>query len=342
MTTPDAPKYPLTLPEMPLHDPYVLADEATGQYFLYTSNVAAMSGEDVVGTMVYRSRDLRRWSRPSVVFRAAEPMAARQGAWAPEVHAHRGRYILLVTLHDEEATLPVPAADGYGLPVPVRNHVRGTFVAVAESPSGPFLPLAEGSLTPPDFMALDGTLFVDPEGDPWLVYAHEWLQKIDGTIEAIPLREDLAAAAGEPIHLFRGSEAAWLTADLPRPSAHQLAPYVTDGPQLLRAPSGALIMLWSTYAKDRATATGMVEGDYVQTWAVAESGELAGPWVQQEPLLRQDSGHGMVFRALDGDRRPLLIVHRPFRDARGKLYELEIEGSGLRIGRQLTELDGGG
>lgn len=30
------------------------------------------------------------------------------------------------------------------------------------------------------------------------------------------------------------------------------------------------------------------------------------------------------------------------RDARGKLYELEIEGSGLRIGRQLTELDGGG
>ena len=36
-------------------------------------------------------------------------------------------------------------------------------------------------------MTLDGTLYVDRAGKPWMVYAHEWIQKVDGTMEAIPL-----------------------------------------------------------------------------------------------------------------------------------------------------------
>ena len=43
-------------------------------------------------------------------------------------------------------------------------------------------------------MTLDGTLFVDAGGKPWLVYAHEWVQIGDGTIEAMPLKDDLSAA----------------------------------------------------------------------------------------------------------------------------------------------------
>jgi len=52
-------------------------------------------------------------------------------------------------------------------------------------------------------------------------------------------------------------------------------------------------MLWSSYGK----------GGYVQTVARSESGKLAGPWEQLEPLLgndlvrgANDSGHGMLFR----------------------------------------------
>lgn len=334
------PDYPLRLPEMPLHDPYVVADEQTQHYHLYTSNVAALTGETATGTMVYRSRNLRDWTRPVVVFRTEPGQWATDGGWAPEVHPYRGRYYLFTTLHNEDRPIPVPPPGPYGLPVQVKNYQRGTIIAVADSLLGPFVPLHDGPAGPEDFMHLDGTLHVDQQGRPWMVYAHEWLQKIDGTIEAVPLEEDLSRAAGDPIHLFKGSDATWIGEELPEPSTAQLAPYVTDGPQLHRSPSGALIMLWSTYEKN--TTRAQVEGRYVQTYAVSRSGTLAGPWLQHRPLVRQDSGHGMIFTTFGPEGRPLLILHRPFTNARGKLYEIDFAGSELRLGRQRTDLDGGG
>jgi len=44
-------------------------------------------------------------------------------------------------------------------------------------------------------MTLDGTLFVDPAGQPWMVYAHEHRQKHDGTMEALPLADEIHQAA---------------------------------------------------------------------------------------------------------------------------------------------------
>ena len=55
---------PRTFPNMPLHDPYVLADETTRTYYLYTQNVASLSGSSGGGTMVYRSKNLVNWSDP--------------------------------------------------------------------------------------------------------------------------------------------------------------------------------------------------------------------------------------------------------------------------------------
>jgi hypothetical protein len=99
-------------------------------------------------------------------------------------------------------------------------------------------------------------------------------------------------------------------------------------------------MLWSTYEKNTAGADGTVSGGYVQTYAVSRSGELTGPWEQRRPLVREDSGHGMLFRAFDG--RLMMILHRPFENARGKLYEMRVEGDELRVLRQCTDLDGDG
>ncbi|SDS94396.1 hypothetical protein [Microlunatus soli] len=50
-----------------------------------------------------------------------------------------------------------------------------------------------------------------------------------------------------------------------------------------------------------------------------------------------DHGAGPFWSGLS---RPLLIVHRPFNNARGKLYEIDFTGSTLRLGRQRTDLDG--
>jgi sucrose-6-phosphate hydrolase SacC (GH32 family) len=62
----------LTLPNMPLHDPWILANESDKTYYLYRSNVAAMSGVQGAGTMVYRSQDLKHWQKSVLVFSASE------------------------------------------------------------------------------------------------------------------------------------------------------------------------------------------------------------------------------------------------------------------------------
>ncbi len=322
---------------MPLHDPYVVADAESGLYHLYTAAQGLGTG---VGTMVYRSENLRDWAEPVPVFLVDdqdEPWA-RHGAWAPEVHRWKDAWYLFTTLHDEDAVLEVPPPDRYGLPVPLPGHRRSTVTAVADSLTGPFRMLKpEAPILPAELMTLDGTLFVDDEGRPWMVYANEWLQRVDGTVEAFPLTEGLDAVAGAAVMLFKGSDAAWITRELPAGVPYQLAPYVTDGPQLYRTPSGALVCLWSTYEKNRASG-GRIDGEYVQTYAVAASGALEGPWAQGEPLVRGDSGHGMLFTDFEG--RLMMVLHRPFTNARGKLYEMELSDEGLRVVRQCTELDG--
>ncbi|MDT0344349.1 family 43 glycosylhydrolase [Streptomyces litchfieldiae] len=244
------------------------------------------------------------------------------------MHAHAGKWYLFVTLHDEAQTLAEPPE------VLITTYRRGTAVAVADSPYGPFRLLdAERPQTPDAFMALDGTLWVE-DGVPWLVYAHEWIQRLDGTMEAVRLSPDLSRSEGEPLHLFKASYAPWLgeriTAD-----DRALPPYVTDGPELFRSRTGELLMLWSTYLGLAGTQ------GYVQTQARSVSGRLAGPWELAPVLVGDNAGHGMPFRAFDGTL--LLVVHRPFGSpaTRAKLYELHDAGDRFDLGRRRTDLDGG-
>lgn len=312
----------LRLPDMPLHDPWIVAHEPTRTYYLYTSNRPKLSGAEGVGTMAYTSKNLLDWTPPKAVFLVPPTAFARQGGWAPEVHEYKGRFYLFTTLHDDAKVFAEPPA------VPFKTYVRGTIVAVSDSPDGPFTMIDEKAPVPrADFMTLDGTLYVDPRGKPWMVYAHEWLQKIDGTMEAVPLKPDLSASAGPPVHLFKASDAPWLNATI-QPSARGLN-YVTDGPELFRTRDGHLLMLWSSYEK----------GAYVQTQARSASGELAGPWEQLPPLVKGDSGHGMLFKTFEGELT--MVLHRPFgRNARGKLYAMADRGDRLEVLRQRTDLDG--
>jgi beta-xylosidase len=307
----------LALPDMPLHDPWIVADAKAGLYRLYTSNIEAVSGTPGLGTMMYVSRDLKAWSPAKAVFVAPTDAWFKGGAWAPEVHEWRGRWWLFTTFHDEAAALP-----STGLRKPYR---RGTVVAVADRPEGPFRLVRDGEpAAPKDRMTLDGTLYVDPAGKPWFVYAHEWLQATDGTIEALPLTDDLVAKGRSQV-LFKASDAPWAKGQN-QPAGDTV--FVTDGPELFRTKAGVLLMLWSSY-----DAKG-----YVQSQARSKSGTLAGPWEQLEPLVRYDSGHGMLFKRFDGQL--MMVVHRPFKNARGKLYEMRDAGDRLEIVRQRIDLDG--
>lgn len=307
---------PLLLPQMQLHDPFIVADEASRTYYLFTRNETAMTGDPRLGTMVYASRDLKHWTRPRLVFALPKDSWARGGAWAPEVHHWKGKWYLFTTFHDESALLPPQ-----GKRKPYR---RGTILAVADRVDGPYRVVRNGEpIAPKALMTLDGTLHVDAAGKPWLVYAHEWLQTTIGTIEAIPL-DDSLAPVGPPRLLFRANEAPWARGQK-QPDGDDV--YVTDGPELFRTAKGTLLMLWSSYG----------ERGYVQAIARSRSGSLDGPWEQLAPLVRRDSGHGMLFRAFDG--RLMMVLHRPFTLALGKLYEMKDAGDHVDVVREATELD---
>ena len=326
-TTPPVVKAGLRLPDIPLHDPWMLADRSTRTYYLYSSASPRITGQGRTGTLYYTSKDLATWEGPHIAFVAPEGSWADPtvGAWAPEVHAYKGKYYLFATLHNPAKRLTTTDTTR-------PNSMRATIIAVSDSPTGPFtLTKLDAPITPANFMTLDGTLYVDRAGKPWMVYAHEWIQKVDGTMEAIPLTDDLSDAAGEPIHLFKASDAPWINAQM-TPSTRENH-YVTDGPELFRTKNGTLLMLWASYMRNELGRNG-----YVQTVARSKSGELKGPWEQLEPLVGNDSGHGMLFRTFDG--KLMLIVHQPFQNARGKLYEMEDTGDGLRVARYREDLSG--
>ncbi|WP_413254649.1 hypothetical protein [Streptomyces europaeiscabiei] len=212
---------------------------------------------------------------------------------------------------------------------------------MASSLLGPFTAVDPACPTPPaNLMTLDGTFYVAPSGQPWMVYSHEWLQTIDGTMEAIRLTPDLSRTIGDPVFLFTASDASWITEEIPAGVPNQLAPYITDGTLLPRTPDGSLLMPWSTYEKNVAGKDGTISGGYVQTYATSKSGGIEGPWQQHRPPVREDRGHGMLFHTFDG--RLMMILHRPFENARGKLSEMELAGQELRVLRRRADLDGGG
>ena len=243
-TPPREPDAPLVMTAMHLHDPWIVADKASRTYYLFTRNEAAMTGDSRLGTMMYASRDLKHWTKPKLVFVLPGDVWAKAGSWAPEVHRWKNRWYLFATFHDPASPLTPNGKRA--------TYRRGTVLAVADKIDGPYALVRGGEpIVSKDQMSLDGTLYVDPKGKPWLVYAHEWWQTTIGTMEAVPLNDDLSAA-GSAKRLFGATDAAWVVGQK-QPDGDTV--YVTDGPELYRSKTGALLMLWSSYGKK-----GYVEG----------------------------------------------------------------------------------
>lgn len=267
---------PLSLSDFRIRDPFVLPVPEEGAYYLYgtSMHLPAATGFDA-----YTSTDLKTWKGPVPVFRPEPGFWATGSYWAPEVYAYKGRYYMFATFHSKE-----------------RN--RGTQVLVADKPSGPFRVHSDGPVTPKEWLCLDGTLFVEDAQQPWMVFCHEWLQVKDGEICAVKLSPELDRAIDKPELLFKATDVKWVveTGDTKHKG------FVTDGPFLHRAKSGALWMLWSSFG----------EGGYKTALAISDSGSLLGPWKQcEKPIFEDDGGHAMLFTSFDGTL--LMSLHRPNR-----------------------------
>jgi beta-xylosidase len=303
------------LPDIRIRDPFILPDKLTGTYYMYAQMDNRLTKKDTrKGVEAYTSKDLEVWQGPYPVFVIPEGFWADQMVWAPEVHHYNGKYYLFVTFTAEESLPPVA-----GRPPLVK---RGTQILVAGSPKGPFRPFHNHAHTPSDWMALDGTLWVE-DGTAWMVFCHEWVQTIDGTMEAVRLKADLSDVIGEPITLFKATDAPWVRS-LKQIGGKQHG-YVTDGPFLYRTKNANLLMIWSSFGVNH----------YAVGLARSKSGKVLGPWKQlEQPLFDANGGHAMIFKTFDD--RLMLVLHQPNSSLkeRARLFELEDTGDSLRIKQQ--------
>ncbi|MCA0757741.1 glycoside hydrolase family 43 protein [Paenibacillus sp. N4] len=286
--------------DIQIRDPFVLPIEAEGKYYLFGSTDANIWGKGT-GFDAYVSEDLEQWDGPHPVFRPGDDFFSDTNFWAPEVYNYQGAFYMFATFRRKD------------------NSLLGTAVLVGDNPFGPFKLHSDGPVTPADWSSLDGSLHVDGEGQPWMVFCHEWQQVADGEVCAVRLSADLKRAVGEPAVLFRASEAPWTTPFIAERYPGQ-DNYVTDGPYLFRGGAGELYMLWA----------GFIRNQYALGLAKSVSGGVLGPWVHEEKALYQnDGGHGMVFRTFDG--RLLLTIHTPNRTPDERPIFLEVREENGKI-----------
>jgi arabinan endo-1,5-alpha-L-arabinosidase len=265
--------------DIQIRDPFVLPVLPERVYYLYGTTDKAPWGEDQrVGFDGYRSRDLVNWEGPFPIFRPEPGFWGTRDFWAPEVHVWRGRYYLFASF--KGTTIP-----------------RGTQILVADDPLGPFVPHSVGALTPPNADCLDGTLYIAPDGKPWMIFSRDWLAIRIGRYSAVPLTDDLLTTADAPIDLFQVNDAPWVSV----PHWAKDGPcYVADGAFPFHGADGSLSIIFSSWSR-AGYATGV---------AHSASNTLAGPWAfDAEPLFDRNGGHAMLFRDFSG--RLQLTLHQP-------------------------------
>ncbi len=268
----------LTLKEINIRDPFVLYED--GFYYMYGTRGATCWGK-ADGFDGYRSTDLVSWEGPFEVFHKPEDFWADKNYWAPEVHKYQGSYYMFATF-DAEAL-----------------NRKGTMILKADDPLGPYHVHSDGKITPDEWNSLDGTFYVSPNGIPYMVFCHEWVDLGDGEMCCVQLSEDLKRPVGKPRTLFSASMAKpWV-----RPITHHSRKdpaYVTDGPFLYRNEKGELLMFWASFG----------ENGYAEGIARSDNGDVSGNWtIDPEPLFSDDGGHGMLFQTPDG--RKMFVLHQP-------------------------------
>lgn len=301
-------RHQVPLSDIIMSDPFVLADSASQTYY--------MTG---TGGMMWTSKDLALWDGPYMPFRVDSTswMGPRPHVWAAELHHYKDKYYYFATFTNPAVMIDTVAGRAI--------ERRACHVLTADSPQGPYTPQGDATYLPANKPTLDATLW-EEDGTPYMIYCHEWLQNLNGTVESIALKPDLSGTTGEAQILFRASDSPWSRENVPgseRPNV------VTDGPFLFRTATGRLGMIWTSWVRDV----------YTQGVAYSVSGRLSGPWQQEEaPITPPDYGHGMLFRTFAGQW--LMSVHSHYVDDRGRyirrphFFHVDLSGDKLVVGKE--------
>ena len=279
--------------EINIRDPFVLYENE--KYYMYGTR-ANNFGQKTGGFDVYVSTDLENWSEPIECFNSEKFNMNTNVNWAPEVHKYNNAYYMFATFTKQ-------------------NGLRGTYILKSDSPLGEFKPHSFGAVTPDEWECLDGTLYIDENNQPFIVFCHEHTQIIDGTICYAKLNEDLTATVGEVTTLFKASSPFYIE-EKPR-GEH----YITDGPFMFRSKTNELFMLWSTF----------INHQYAECLVKFNDGKLNMNFTHLAPLIDDDGGHGMIFK---DEENLYLTFHSPNKSLyeRPKFVKIFDNGNKITLG----------
>ncbi|KAA5538672.1 glycoside hydrolase family 43 protein [Adhaeribacter rhizoryzae] len=291
-----------------LSDPFILADQKTKMYY--------MTG---TGGMLWKSKNLKLWEGPYQVTKTDPTswMGPKPMIWAAEIHPYKGKYYYFATFTNRAVMIDT-----------VRGNAierRACHVLVSDKPDGPYVPMKDATYLPANMPTLDGTLWVDKDGKPYMVYCYEWLQNWNGTMEKIELKPDLSGTIGKGKVLFRASDSPWSREK--DENGQEKPNKVTDGPYLFKTKTGRLGMIWTSWIHDV----------YTQGVAYSKSGTLDGPWIhEKEPITPLNFGHGMLFHTLDGKLLMSIHSHKSINGRYRRiphLFQVDLSGDKLVVGK---------
>ena len=291
-----------------IRDPFVLVDKKKKCYYIIT---AALTDSRHRALRAYRSTDLEHWHDAGLVYDSSIDALACVDPeediwWAPDTYHYKGRYYTFVTSSSRANGIPRFT----------------TALCSHKSPLGPYRAMHKDvrqiPLTPDGVQCIDGSLFVDNDGTPWIVYTKEWngpeVKNKVGEAWAQQLTKRLDGKVGNPIFLFRADEAPWVP-------GFKGGGHVVDAPFIWKdKQSGKLILLWSSFTTGDIYAVGQL---------TSVSGTIRGPWKHESQPVFVNGGHQMLFHDLDGNLK--MSLHYDNNDAHLRILDVEIKDGLIRV-----------
>lgn len=276
--------YNIRTEEMEYRDPFIYVDKEKQAYYC----PVVVAG----GIKMFKSRDLNMWRDLGNVYNTSG-LYSNYTYWAADMYRWKDNVYCIATAVSSNGS-----ADDF------TSAKSNTVFKGDYGPEGAIWPLNRehvNVIPETDTQNIDGSLYVDESGTPWIVYCREAATEItekgyDAGVYAYKMNDDLTSTVGEPVRLFNGSDSKYACAVDVRDDK---AVYIADAPMLWRDPSsGKLICIWSHYAKQ--------PGNDDQKWysigqAVSTSGKIEGPWEHTGIVNNYDGGHGCIFEDLDGN-----------------------------------------
>ncbi len=273
-------------------DPFVLYTDST--YYMYGTGGGADKG-----FAAYSSIDMVNWKKEGQIYFHdnqngwSNPKAAWDGAyWAPEVYEVAGKFYLFYSAQWKEN--PTNELENFRIGV-----------AVANSPAGPFIDLANKPLFDPGYPVIDANVFFDTNGKCYLYYSRVaykhpvrseisdwakkqgWYKEIEESwVYGVELKPDFSGVSGEPRLLLRppvklnDKQAEWESRSV---TSKEVNRRWTEGSVTFKKDSLYYIMYSANHFGGQHYAIGY-----------ATSGSPLGPFKKaaNNPILQKNTGKG--------------------------------------------------